>query len=155
MPGYKTGMGLHAILRRALPPRLALAVALLIAGCSSSEPPHSDYFVVFFAPASSELLPEGRAALARATEDAHRSEPREILVTGYLNADGTGRDLSQQRMQAVKQALLGGGTAAAKVRLAPETVPPEAFARLGNGVTVQIERGALPETGAGKPVQGD
>jgi hypothetical protein len=101
------------------------------------------------------MLPEGRAALARASDDARRSDPREILITGYLSADGTGRDLSQQRMQAVKQALLGGGTAAAKIRMAPETVPPDAFARLGNGVTVQIERGTLPETGAAKPAQGD
>jgi len=155
MPGYKTAMGLHTIFGRALPSRLAFALVLLIAGCSSSEPPHSDCCVVFFSPASSERLPEGRAALARASDDAHRGDPREILITGYLSADGTGRDLSRQRMQAVKQALLGGGTAAAKIREAPETVPAEAFAQLGNGVTIQIERGALPETDAAKPAQGD
>lgn len=147
-------MGFQMLLARALPARLAVAAVLLLAGCSSSGPPHSDYFVVFFPPSSAEPLPEGRAALARAGADAHRGSPRAVLVTGYLSSDGTGRELSQQRMQAVAQGLARDGVPKTVIRIAPETVTPAAFARLGNGVTVQVARGIPPEKPA-EPAQGD
>lgn len=154
MPGYKTGMGLRTILSSHRATRLALGLALLIAGCSSAEPPHSDYFVVFFPAGSAVPLPEGRAALARAGEDAHRGSPHAVLVTGYLSADGNDRELSQQRMQEVAQMLAHDGVPAGTIHVAPETVPQATFARLGNGVIVQIERGTVPQ--AEKPApQGD
>ncbi|HZS81953.1 MAG TPA: OmpA family protein [Stellaceae bacterium] len=121
------------------------ALVLANAGCGSAEPPHSEYFVVFFQPSSAQLLPEGRLALDEAIRDAKRGEPREISVKGYVRADGGERELSEQRMRVVEEALTAGGLSTRIVRLAPETVDAQSFARLGNGVVVQVARGALPQ----------
>jgi hypothetical protein len=129
--------------------RFFVAIMLAVAGCSSAEPPHSDYFLVFFEPTDAGLLPEGKAALARAVHEAGRGNPREIAIKGYVRADGNERDLSEQRMQVVEQTLIAGGLSGKIMRRTPETVDPQAFGRLGNGVVVQIERGAAPKPTAG------
>jgi hypothetical protein len=120
---------------------LALVIAAMVA-CSSYGPPHSDYYVIFFDSAGATLLPEGRAAMARAVRDAKSGSPRAVTIKGYLTDDGQTRQIAEQRMQVVEQALLAGGLAKDLVKLAPEKTDPATFARLGDGVVVQVERGA-------------
>ncbi len=122
----------------------ALLLALLMSGvaaCSSWELPHSSYYVVFFDAANATLLPEGRGALAQAVGDAREGEPTEVIVKGYVGADGSGSGLADQRMQTVEQALLQGGVAKARLRLAPTPVAPGNLARLASGIVVQVQRG--------------
>ena len=121
-------------------------VALALAACGSSGPPHSEYYVIFFDSAGATLLPQGSAAIARAVRDAKSGSPRAVTVKGYLTDDEQARQVAEQRMQVVEQALLDGGLAKDLVKLAPETTDAATFARLGDGVVVQIERGeAEPE----------
>jgi hypothetical protein len=132
---------------------LLVLLMSMVAACSSSEPPHSAYYVVFFDPASAALLPEGRGALAQAVTDARDGEPTEIIVKGYVGADGSGSGLAEQRMQTVEQALLDGGVAKARLRLAPTPVAPGNLARLASGIVVQVQRGVAPppETAKDEP----
>jgi hypothetical protein len=118
-------------------------VALVLAACWSSGPPHSDYFVVFFDAAGATLLPEGRAALQRAVRDAKSGDPRVVTVKGYLVDDGPSRQVAEQRMQAVVDVLLEAGLNKDLVKLVPEKTDSTTFARLGDGVVVQIERGEI------------
>ena len=136
----------------------ALLIAALTAAmvaCSFSESPHSAYYVVFFDPAGTALLPEGNRALARAVEDARSDEPTEIVVKGYVGTDGSGRALAEQRMAAVEQGLLSGGVDKARLHLAPEAVGPANLARLASGVVVQIQRGVAtpPEPAKPEPIE--
>ncbi len=122
---------------------LLALVAVALAACWSSGPPHSEYYVVFFDAAGATLLPEGRAALQRAVRDAKSGDPRAVTVKGYLVDDGPSRQVAEQRMQAVEQVLLDAGLAKDLVKRAPEKTDPATFARLGDGVVVQIERGEV------------
>ncbi len=121
--------------------RLAVLLLLSLSACGSSGPPHSDYYVVTFDPASGDLPPAGRTALSYATRDADRGAPRAVVVKGYVNADGSGRELSEQRMKVVADALVEAGVTRRIIQLQAQPTPAADFARLGNGVVVQIERG--------------
>jgi hypothetical protein len=121
--------------------RLAAFLLLTLSACGSSGPPHSDYYVVTFDPARADLLPAGRAALSYATRDADRGAPRAVAVKGYVNVDGSSRELSEQRMKVVADALVEAGVPRDIIQLTPQPTPAVDFARLGNGVVVQIERG--------------
>jgi hypothetical protein len=121
--------------------RLATLLLLTLSACGSSGPPHSDYYVVTFEPARAELPPAGRTALSYATRDADRGAPRAVAVKGYLNADGSARELSEQRMKVVADALVEAGVPRDIIKFVPQPTPPADFARLGNGVVVQVERG--------------
>ena len=117
---------------------------LLLSGCwwGSSETPHSDYYVVTFATGRAELPPEGRRALSNATRDADRGAPRAVAIKAYLRADGSERELCDQRLKVVADAIVQAGVARNIIRLVPQTAIDDAeFTRLGNGVVVQIERG--------------
>jgi hypothetical protein len=119
---------------------LALVAAVMVA-CGSYGPPHSEYFVIFFDSAGATLLPEGRAAMARALRDAKSGSPRVVTVKGYVTDDDQARQVGEQRMRVVEQALLDGGLSKDIVKLAPEVTDAGKFARLGDGVVVQVERG--------------
>jgi hypothetical protein len=119
---------------------IALLGAFLV-GCSSSEPPHSTYYIVSFEPSGATLLPEGRAALERAIRDAAEGKPSSVMVKAYVAADGSGRELSEQRGNIVEQALIDGGVPKGLVRVAPAKTDANSLARLGDGLVVQIERG--------------
>ena len=134
---------------------LTALLLLALSACGTSESPHSDYFVVSFEPARSELPASGRAALSYATRDADRGTPREVTIKTYSPAVGDGQDLSAQRMKVIADALVEGGVPRNIIRLAPQPAAPDEFARLGNGVVVQIERGepiapAQPEQASGE-----
>jgi hypothetical protein len=122
---------------------LISAFLLLLSACwGGSQTPHSDYFVVTFATGRAELPPDGRRALSYATKDADRGAPRAVAVKAYLRADGSERELCDQRMKVVADALVQAGVARNIIRLVPQPAVDDAeFARLGNGVVVQIERG--------------
>lgn len=120
---------------------LAALLLLALSACGASETPHSDYFVVSFEPARSELPPAGRAALSYATRDADRGAPRAVAIKAYVRADDTNRELADQRMKVIADALVEAGVARNIIRLVPQPADPDEFARLGNGVVVQIERG--------------
>ncbi len=120
------------------------ALLLLLSGCwwGSSVTPHSDYYVVTFATGRAELPPDGRRALSYATRDADRGAPRAVAVKAYLRADGSERELCEQRLKVVADALVEAGVARNIIRLVPQPAIDDAeFARLGNGVVVQVERG--------------
>jgi hypothetical protein len=119
------------------------AFLLLLAACwGGSGPPHSDYYVVTFGSGRAELPPDGRRALSNATRDADRGAPRAVAIKAYLRADGGERELCDQRMKVVADALVQAGVARNIIRLVPQPAIDEAeFARLGNGLVVQIERG--------------
>jgi hypothetical protein len=121
-----------------------VALLLLLSGCWWGSPvtPHSDYYVVTFATGRAELPPDGRRALSYATRDADRGAPRAVAVKAYLRADGSERELCEQRLKVVADALVEAGVARNIIRLVPQPAIDDAeFARLGNGVVVQIERG--------------
>jgi hypothetical protein len=123
---------------------IAAALLLVLSGCwwGGSEPPHSDYYVVTFATGRAELPPDGRRALSYATRDADRGAPRAVVVKAYLRADGSERELCEQRLKVVADALVQAGVPRNIIRLVPQPAIDDAeFARLGNGVVVQIERG--------------
>jgi hypothetical protein len=120
------------------------ALLLLLSGCwwGSSETPHSDYFVVTFATGRAELPPDGRRALSYATRDADRGGPRAVVVKAYLRADGSERELCDQRLKVVADALVQAGVPRNIIKLVPQQAVDDAeFARLGNGVVIQVERG--------------
>src|SRR5260221_3347102 len=121
-----------------------VALLLLLSGCwwGSSVTPHSDYYVVTFATGRAELPPDGRRALSYATRDADRGAPRAVAVKAYLRADGSERELCEQRLKVVADALVQAGVARNIIRLVPQPAMDDAeVARLGNGVVVQVERG--------------
>jgi hypothetical protein len=118
---------------------LAVLVAIL-AACADG-PPHSDYYVVFFDPTGTTLLPEGRSTLLRAARDARGGDPTEIVVRGYVGTDGSGQALADARMQAVEEGLIAGGVDKARLHRAPESVTTSSLAQLGSGIVVQIQRG--------------
>jgi len=120
---------------------LVVLLLLTLSACGSSGPPHSDYYVVTFDPAGGDLPPAGRSALSYAARDADRGAPRAVVVKGYVNADGSGRELSEQRMKVVADALVEAGVTRGIIKLVPQPIPAADFARLGNGVVVQVERG--------------
>jgi isocitrate dehydrogenase len=64
-----------------------------------------------------------------------------VVVKGYVNADGSGRELSEQRMKVVADALVEAGVTRRIIQLHAQQTPAADFTRLGNGVVVQIERG--------------
>jgi hypothetical protein len=134
--------------------RLAVLLMLTLSACGSSGSPYSDYYVVSFDPARAELPPAGRAALSYATRDADRGAPRAVAVKGYVSVDGSGRELSEQRMKVVADALVEAGVPRSIIHLTPQPTPATEFARLGNGVVVQIERGD-PVVAAPAPVPVD
>jgi hypothetical protein len=121
--------------------RLAILLLLILSACGSSRSPYSDYYVVSFDPAGAELPPAGRAALSYAARDADRGAPRAVAVKGYVSVDGSGRELSEQRMKVVAEALVEAGVPRSIIHLTPQPTPTTEFTRLGNGVVVQIERG--------------
>jgi hypothetical protein len=121
--------------------RLAVLLLLTLSACGSSGPPHSDYYVVTFDPASGDLPPAGRSALSYATRDADRGAPRAVMVKGYVNVDGGGREIAEQRMKVVADALVEAGVARRIIQFVRQPTPTADLARLGNGVVVQIERG--------------
>jgi hypothetical protein len=122
---------------------LVAAFLLLLSACwGSSGPPHSDYYVVTFASGRAELPPDGRRALSNATRDADRGAPRAVAIKAYLRTDGSERELCDQRMKVVADALVQAGVARNIIRVVPQPAIDDAeFARLGNGLVVQIERG--------------
>lgn len=122
---------------------LVAVFLLVLSACwGGSGPPHSDYYVIAFASGRAELPPDGRRALSYATRDADRGAPRAIVVKAYLRADGSERELCDQRLNVVADALVQAGVARNIIRLVPQPAVDDAeFARLGNGVVVQIERG--------------
>jgi hypothetical protein len=123
---------------------IVAALLLLLSGCwwGSSVTPHSEYYVVTFASGRAELPPDGRRALSNATRDADRGAPRAVAIKAYLRADGSERALCDQRMKVVADALVQAGVARNIIRLVPQPAIDDAeFARLGNGLVVQIERG--------------
>jgi hypothetical protein len=123
---------------------LLVLTLLVLAGCSSPEPPHSDYFVVSFAAGEATLDPPAQAALERAVRDAKSGRPRAVAIKAYFAADGGGRELCDARLQAVQQALVGAGTPSSLIHLMPTALDGATLERLGNGVVVQIERGEPP-----------
>src|SRR4051794_14398116 len=123
---------------------IVAALLLLLSGCwgGSSEPPHSHHYVVTSATGPAELPPDGKRALSYATRDADRGAPRAVAVKAYLRADGSDRELCDQRLKVVADALVQAGVPRDIIRLVPQPAVDDAeFARLGNGVVVQIERG--------------
>ncbi|MBV8650572.1 MAG: hypothetical protein JO255_03835 [Alphaproteobacteria bacterium] len=121
---------------------LLAIVAMALAACwSSAEPPHSEYYVVFFDAAGSTLLPEGRSAIQRAVRDAKSGAPRAVTIKGYVDDDDASRHVAERRMQAVEEALIEAGLKKDLVKMAPEKTDPKTFAQLGDGVVVQIARG--------------
>ncbi|HEX3499945.1 MAG TPA: hypothetical protein VHT04_11555 [Stellaceae bacterium] len=122
---------------------LVAGLLLLLSACGGgSGLPHSDYYVVTFASGRAELPPDGRRALSNATRDADRGVPRAVAIKAYLRADGSERDLCDQRMKVIADALVQAGVARNIIRIVPQPAIDDAeFARLGNGVVVQIERG--------------
>jgi hypothetical protein len=121
---------------------LAALLLLLLSACVDSGPPHSDYYVVTFASGRAELPPDGRRALSNAMRDADRGAPHAVVIKAYIRADGSERALSEQRMNVVADALVEAGVGRDIIRLKPRPAADDAeFARLGNGVVVQIERG--------------
>jgi hypothetical protein len=123
---------------------IVAALLLLLSGCwwGNSEPPHSDYYVVTFAAGRADLPPDGRRALSYATRDADRGAPRAVAVKAYLRADGSERELCNQRLNVVADALVQAGVPRNIIKLVPQpAIDDSEFARLGNGVVVQIERG--------------
>jgi hypothetical protein len=125
------------------PALLALALVALSA-CSSSGPPRSRYFVVPFEAGHAEIGGQAKAVLDEALREAKSGSPRLVAVKGYVGADGAERELAERRMQAVEQALVGGGVPGQLVRIVPQAATAETVSRLGNGVVVQIERGKGP-----------
>src|SRR5438094_248810 len=113
------------------PALLAFMIAAVTA-CSASGPPRSEYFVVPFEAGDASLQGPAKAVIAQAARAAGRGGPQLVAVKGYLSADGAGRELSEQRMRAVEEALVGGGVPKPLVQIMPQTVAPENFARLGN-----------------------
>jgi hypothetical protein len=116
----------------------------LVASCWSSEPPHSAYYVVSFGATDAILEPAARAVIDRAVRDVKGNKPRVVALMGYVGADGSGQDLCNQRLQVVEEELISGGVVASLLQLKPTTTDKATFDRLGNGVVVQIERGAIP-----------
>src|SRR5471032_2463898 len=120
---------------------LVAVLLLFLSACVDSGPPHSEYYVVTFASGRAELPPDGRRALSYATRDADRGAPRTVAVKAYVRADGSERALGEERMKVVADALVEAGVARNIIRLAPQPAADDAeFARLGNGVVVQVER---------------
>ncbi len=117
-----------------------LLLALSACGGGGGQP-HSDYYVVSFEPGRSELPAVGRTALSFGTRDADRGSPRMVAVKGYVPADRSLAELSEQRMKVVADTLVEAGVARSIIRLTPQSIPAEDYARLGNAVVVQIERG--------------
>src|SRR5437868_5530226 len=103
--------------------RFAVLLLLMLAACGSSGPPHSDYYVVTFDPANGDLPPAGRTALSYATRDADSGAPRTVVVKGYVDADGSGRELSEQRMKVVADALVEAGVARRVIQLQTQPTP--------------------------------
>jgi hypothetical protein len=121
---------------------LVAVLLLLLSACGDRGPPHSDYYVVTFESGLAELPPDGRRALSYATHDADRGTPRAVAIKAYVRADASERALSEQRMKVVADALVEAGVTRDIIRFVPQTAVDDAeFARLGNGVVVQIERG--------------
>src|SRR5260370_36706939 len=121
--------------------RLAVLLLLTLSACGRSGSPYSAYYVVSFDPARAELPPAGRAALSYATRDADRGAPRAVAVKGYVSVDGSGRELSEQRMKVVADALVEAGVPRSIIHLTPQPTPATEFARLGNGVVLPNARG--------------
>ena len=122
---------------------LCVLLLLVLASCSS-EPPHSAYYVVSFAPGQADLGPAAKAVIDRAARDATGDQPRAVVLKAYVGADSSGRALCDQRLQVVQQALIGGGAPASLIHATPTPTDAVTFERLGNGVVIQLERGELP-----------
>jgi hypothetical protein len=115
----------------------------LAAACSSSGPPHSAYYVVPFQRDAAAVGTQGRVVIAQALEDIKGDQPAAIVLKCYVGPEQEGKDLSEARLRAVDEALVGGGVAANLIRSAAATTDAATYERLGNGVVVQIERGDL------------
>src|SRR5712692_1773155 len=100
--------------------RLAALLLLALSACGSAGPPHSDYYVVTFNPGSAELPPAGRTALSFATRDADRGAPRAIVIKTSVKGDGSDRELSEQRMKVVADALVEAGVPRDIIQLMPQ-----------------------------------
>jgi hypothetical protein len=97
--------------------------------------------VVFFAAQTATPLPEGRAALTRAAADADRGTPRAVTVKYYVSRNDTNKGLAEERVAAVTRVLTDGGLPKDLIRVVAQQTDQQSFARLGDGVVVQIERG--------------
>jgi outer membrane protein OmpA-like peptidoglycan-associated protein len=89
-------------------------VLLTASACSMLEPAAPKY-VVFFTPGSSQLDGPARHAIADAAARAAANPAAPVNVIGYADSVGTPQDdvlLSQQRSQAVADALVADGVAA-------------------------------------------
>jgi hypothetical protein len=129
-----------------------LLLALSSCGGDGSGHLHSDYYVVSFEPGRSELPAAGHTVLSYATRDVDRGSPRAVTIKGYVPADRNLSELSEQRMKVVADALIEAGVARSIIRLTPQSIPAEDFARLGNAVVIRIERGE-PTAPAPAPVE--
>jgi outer membrane protein OmpA-like peptidoglycan-associated protein len=95
--------------------RTVFFAALLLAGCHAPGPEH---FVVFYAPQSSALDPQGVQIVATVAERARQRPGTPVVVRGYADADigvTDARLLAAKRSRAVADALVADGVDPARV----------------------------------------
>jgi outer membrane protein OmpA-like peptidoglycan-associated protein len=105
-----------------------LAACLMLGACALFEPmadkaappkPEPAAYLIFFNLDSADILPPGRAVIARVAADAAEAKPAAISVTGFADRTGSAahnRALSNRRAEAVAGALREAGLPEAMVR---------------------------------------
>ena len=108
--------------------------------------PHSDYFIVTFAPATLEPSPEGKIALDKAIGDAGGSAL--VMIEGAVNnspANSEHGALVQQRAAELEEAFAKAGVTAPHVRLRLREVGDAEFANRKESLIVQVAFGTDAE----------
>jgi hypothetical protein len=124
-----------------------LALGLLASGCEYVWTPdvQSDYFVVTFAPNSTQLTPEGTLALGNAADDAQRSAVSRITIGAFVNpaaSDAASDQIVQQRVAVVQDALQRAGTDPQIIQRHDRSVDQQTFTAMRDGINIQIQIGS-------------
>ena len=98
---------------------LTMTALLALASCAMSTGPNAPAgYLVFFTERSTVLEPAAVTVIANAAAAAKASPDRSVLVRGYTDSAGSKPDdvkLSQERANAVANALAADGVAASRI----------------------------------------
>jgi hypothetical protein len=121
-----------------------ILVGLGLVACGSREAAHSDYFIVTFLPGLPAPSDQGVEAIASAAREAGRHTPSFIEISAAQPADGAPSALTQQRLDAVQQALVRDGVDQRLVRTTFHAYPDKEFDARKDSFLLDLAFGVAP-----------